>query len=113
MTGLNSRQNKPTYKQIRKSEVFIKSTQNTNFHQTGYWKYQSQLKNKSMHHNNSRWSGQYRDHTRLTQFSNFVPYNVNYSERGQHTSFYRLIKGTSFHQNKKFEKKNFHDITLK
>ena len=31
MTGLNSSQNKLKYKQERKSEVFIKSTQNTNF----------------------------------------------------------------------------------
>ena len=29
MTGPNSSQNKPIYKQVRKSEVFIKSTQNT------------------------------------------------------------------------------------
>ena len=57
MTSLNSRQNKPIHKQARKSEVFIKSTQNTNFQQTGYWKNQSQPKNKSMYHNNNRWSG--------------------------------------------------------
>ena len=36
MTGLNSSQNKSIYKQARKSEVFIKSTQNTNVYQTGY-----------------------------------------------------------------------------
>ena len=36
MTGLNSSQNKPKYKQTRKSEVFIKSNQNTNFQQKDY-----------------------------------------------------------------------------
>ena len=66
-----------------------------------------------MHHNNSRRFGQYRHHTRLTQFPNFVPHNVNYSGRGQHTSFYRLTKGINFHNNKKFQKKKFHDIAQK
>ena len=105
MIGLNSNQNKPKYKQTRKSKVFIKSNQNTNFQQKGYWKNKSQPKHKSMYQNNSRWFGQYRDHTRLTQFPNFVSHNVNYSGRGEHTSFYRLTKGTNFHNNKKFQKK--------
>ena len=36
MIGLKSSQNKPKNKQPRKSEVFNKSNQNTNFQQKGY-----------------------------------------------------------------------------
>ena len=106
MTSLNSRQNKLKNKQTRKSKVFIKSNHNTNFQQKGYWKHQSQPKNKPMFHNNSRWSDQYRDHTRLTQFPKFISQNVNYSGRGQHPRFNKLTKRTNFQNIKKFQKKN-------
>ena len=66
-----------------------------------------------MYQNNSRWSGQYKDHTRLTQFPNFVSHNVNYSGRSQHPNFNRLTKGTNLQNNKKFQKKNFYDKTQK
>ena len=66
-----------------------------------------------MYYNNSRWSGQYKDHNRLTKLPNCVSHNVNYSGRGQHTSFNRLTKETNFQNNKKFQKKNFYDTTQK
>ena len=96
MKGLKSSQNKPKNKQTSKSEVFIKSNQNTKVQQKGYQQHQSQPKHKFMYQNNSRWSNQYRDHTKLTQFPNFVSHNVNYSGRSQHSNFNRLIMGTKF-----------------